>query len=285
VFLLALAIADDIGAVLVIAVFYTANIDLVALAFAALTLGGIILINRSDVRDINVYLAAGAVLWIGMHESGVHATIGGVILGLMTPATHYYSPETFAESATDLVDRYRAAAAAGDADTQRGILSQIEELSQGTEPPLDRLERAIHSWVSFAIVPLFALANAGVHVSADVIDAALESDISRGAALGLVLGKPLGIFAFTWLAVRLKLSELPKDVSWLQIVGVGLLGGIGFTVALFIADLGFDDEALSDQARLGVLAASVVSGVVGYLFLRLTSLPQSNVNAGIGEPH
>ena len=270
VFLLALAIADDIGAVIVIAVFYTAHIDFVALGFAALTLASIVLINRSDVRDVNVYLAAGVVLWVAMQESGVHATIGGVVLGLMTPATHYYSPETFPESAAELVERYRAAAAAGDEETQRGILSQIEELSQGTEPPLDRLERAIHVWVSFAIVPLFALANTGVHVSGDVIDAALDSDISRGAALGLVLGKPAGIFVFTWLAVRLKLSELPRDVSWLQVLGVGLLGGIGFTVALLIADIGFEDEALSAQARLGVLAASVASGIAGFAFLYLT---------------
>ena len=144
-------------------------------------------------------------------------------------------------------------------------------MPRAREPPLDRLERVLHPWVSFLIVPLFALANAGVHLSSDVADAAVESSISQGVAIGLLAGKPLGIFLLTWLAVRLRLCDLPIGATWLQILGVGMLGGIGFTVALLITDLGFDSEALIDEAKLGVLAASLASGVIGFLFLWFTT--------------
>jgi NhaA family Na+:H+ antiporter len=153
----------------------------------------------------------------------------------------------------------------------------MEDLAQGTEAPLDRLERALHPWVSFLIVPLFALANAGVHVSSDVADAAVESPVSQGVALGLLLGKPLGIFLLTWLAVRLRFCEMPSGATWGHILGVGMLGGIGFTVALLISDLAFQDEGLIDEAKLGVLAGSVVSGFAGLVFLWLTT-------NGRGEP-
>jgi NhaA family Na+:H+ antiporter len=206
-----------------------------------------------------------------MLESGIHATIAGVILGLLAPATSFYGRDTFVEDAEDLAVRFRAARAAGDEDAQQGILAQMEDLAQGTEAPLDRLERALHPWVSFLIVPLFALANAGVHISGDIADAAVESPISQGVALGLLLGKPLGIFLVTWLAVRLRFCEMPAGATWGHILGVGMLGGIGFTVALLISDLAFHDEALIDEAKLGVLAGSIASGLLGFAFLWLTS--------------
>jgi NhaA family Na+:H+ antiporter len=280
VFLLALAIADDIGAVVVIAVFYTSDLDMLALALAACTLAAVVMMNRSGVRNIDVYVVFGAVLWLTMLESGIHATIAGVILGLLAPATSFYGRDTFVEDAQDLAARFRTARANGDEDAQQGILAQMEDLAQGTEAPLDRLERALHPWVSFLIVPLFALANAGVHLSGDVADAAVESSISQGVTLGLLLGKPLGIFLATWLAVRLRFCEMPGGATWGHILGVGMLGGIGFTVALLISDLGFHDEALIDEAKLGVLAGSIASGSVGLAFLWLTanrrtdSLPQ-----------
>jgi NhaA family Na+:H+ antiporter len=271
VFLLALAIADDIGAILVIAFFYTSDINLLALGLAGVTLLWILVMNRSGVRNLNVYTVFGAVLWLTMLESGIHATIAGVILGLMAPASSFYGRDTFIEDAQDLVDRFRIAHSARSEDVEQGILSQLEDLAQGTEAPLDRLERALHPWVSFLIVPLFALANAGVRVSGDVAGDAVESSISQGVAFGLLIGKPLGIFLLTWLAVRLRICDMPTGASWTQVLGVGMLGGIGFTVALLITDLGFESEALIDEAKLGVLAASVASGVLGFLFLWLST--------------
>ncbi len=268
IFLLALAIADDIGGIIVIAVFYTSNINFVAMGIALLILGIVFAFNRSGVRTINVYVVLGALIWLAVHESGIHATIGGVALGLLTPARHYYNPATFADSAEDLAARYRATEEAGVEGVQESILSQMEDLVQGTEAPLERIERSLVGWVSFSIVPIFAFANAGVHVSGDVASDALSSPVTHGVALGLILGKPIGIFLFTLLAVKLGLSDLPRGVSWRQILGVGMLAGIGFTVSLLITDLGFrDSPLLVDEAKLGVLVASGAAAVLGLGFL------------------
>jgi NhaA family Na+:H+ antiporter len=245
VFLLALAIADDIGAILVIAIFYSSELNFLALGLTAAIVALILILNRSGVSNIHVYVAVGAVLWLTMLESGVHATIAGVTLGLMAPAGRFHRPETVPVAADDRV--------------------------QETEAPLARLEQALLPWVSFLIVPLFAIANTGVHVSGDIADAAIRSPVSQGVVFGLLLGKPLGIFIVTWLAVRLRLCDMPTGATWPQILGVGILGGIGFTVALLIAAVGFDDEGLIDQAKLGVLAASVAAGVLGFAFLWLTT--------------
>lgn len=273
VFLLALAIADDIGAILVIAVFYTASVDFGALAVALLVFGAIVTLSRSGARNVHVYIFAGILLWLAVFESGVHATLAGVALGLMTPATAVFDPRSFAASADDLVARYRDALDRGASDEQQGVLGQIEDLSQGTEAPLDRLERKLHPWVSYAIVPLFALVNAGVAISGDTFSRSLESPVSLGVALGLILGKPAGIFLFTWLTVRLGLGELPAGATWTHILGIGLLGGIGFTVSLLITGLAFEDATLVDEAKLGVLGASVIAGMISFTFLWLVSWP------------
>jgi NhaA family Na+:H+ antiporter len=271
VFLLALAIADDIGGILVIAVFYAGEINFLALGLAASTVVAIFLMNRSGVRTINIYVVAGAILWLTMLQSGVHATIAGVILGLMTPASYYYNPETFAAAAQDLIERFRLAQRADSDEVESSILSQMEDLTQGTEAPLERLERALHRWVSFGIVPLFALANAGVHISGDTADAAISSPVSQGVFFGLVIGKPIGIFIVTWLAVRLRICEMPRGSTWPQVFGIGMLGGIGFTVALLITDLAFERDLFIDEAKLGVLTASVAAAVAGLAFLMLTT--------------
>jgi NhaA family Na+:H+ antiporter len=279
VFLLALAIADDIGAILVIALFYTSQIDSLALGIAGLVLFGIFALNRWGVRNIDVYMAFGAVFWLAMFQSGVHATIAGVILGLLTPARHYYDPSHFANTASDLAQRFRLAHETDNTEVQESILGQMADLAEGTAAPLERLERNLVNWVSFLIVPLFALANAGVHVSSDLAEGALDSPITHGAILGLVLGKPVGILLFTFLAVKLRLCDLPAGASWRHVFGVGLLGGIGFTVSLLIADLGFTSELLADEARLGVLVASAAAGIVGFLFFWLTSRPNEATHA------
>jgi NhaA family Na+:H+ antiporter len=273
IFLLALAIADDIGAIIVIALFYTADFDPVAFGVAVAILAGIVAMNRQGMRNVDVYVAAGILLWLAVFESGIHATLAGVALGLLTPARSLYDPSAFAVAVDELNARYRAALESGSLDQQQGILSQIEELSQGTEAPLDRLERKLHPWVSYVIIPLFALANAGVVLSGDGAANALESPVTHGVVLGLVLGKPAGIVLATWLAVRLGMGRLPNGATWRHIVGVGLLGGIGFTVSLLITGLAFEDPALVDEAKLGVLFASVVSGVAGFAYLRLIRSP------------
>jgi NhaA family Na+:H+ antiporter len=273
VFLLALAITDDIGAIVVIAVFYTEHVDLEALAVAAAILGGILLMIRNGVRSTELYLAAGICLWAATFESGIHATLAGVVLGLLTPARPIYDPAAFPASSRALIESYEATT---DAEEQQVLLSQAEALSAGSEAPLERLERALHSWVSYLIVPLFGLVNAGVNVSGGIVSDALSSPVSHGIAAGLLLGKPLGIVSATWLAVRLRLGEMPQGLTWTTVVGVGLLGGIGFTVSLLVTSLAFTDGELGAEARLGVLTASAISGVIGYVFLRVSSGRQSS---------
>jgi NhaA family Na+:H+ antiporter len=276
IFLLALAITDDIGAIVVIAVFYTSGIDAVALGAAGAIFAGILLMYQRGVRNVDVYVVAGVLLWLAVFESGIHATLTGVALGLLTPARSYYDPASYASTVDELSGRYRDALRAGSRDEQQGILGQIEDLSQGTEAPLDRLERKLHPWVSYAIVPVFALANAGVSLSNELVQDATGSPITLGVALGLVLGKPVGILLFTWLAVRLRLGRLPSGATWSHIAGVGLLGGIGFTVSLLIADLAFEDSLLVDEAKLGVLSASIVAGIAGLVWLWLTARRLAN---------
>ncbi len=240
VFLLALAIADDIGAIIVIAVFYTASIDVGALLLAIAILTSVVLLSRFGLRFIGVYAILGVALWVAVFESGVHATLAGVALGLLTPANPQDMPTLSASRAE-------------------------------SDAPLDQIERFLLPGVSFLVVPLFALANAGVVVSQDLAREALTSPISQGVVLGLVLGKPFGIVAATWLAVRLRLCALPKGATWWHIAGVGLLGGIGFTVSLLVAGLALNTPEAIVDAKLGVLCASVVAAVIGSAFLLVVS--------------
>lgn len=276
ILLLALAVADDIGAIVVIAVFYTSGLSLAWLAGAAAVFGVIVVSNRLGVRNLNVYVVLGALMWVAMLESGVEATLAGVALGLLAPASYFYDPQTYPDVAEDLIRRFREALLVGSKDEQEGILRQMADLTEGTEAPLERLERALQPWVSFGILPLFALANAGVVLNADVISEALTSPVSRGAALGLLIGKPMGIFLFTFLAVRLGVASLPNRATWGDILGVGLIGGIGFTVALFVTNLAFTDPALLDQAKIGVFFASILAGAFGFMFLRLSATAREN---------
>lgn len=266
--LLALAIVDDIGAILVIAVFYTEDLSFEALGIAFLLLGTILVMKHVGVPNINAYVLVGILFWAAVLKSGVHATIAGVVLGLMTPVTPYFNRGTFAQSIDTLVRRFQDALARGDKDEQEAVLGQIEELSQGTEAPVERLERVVHPWSSNIIVPIFALANAGVMLSGDAVRDASSSTITLGIMLGLLFGKVLGITGFAWLAVRSQIASLPTGVTWLRVTGIGLLAGIGFTVSLFITELAYQDAQLVSEAKIGILVASAVAGLVGYTFLR-----------------
>jgi NhaA family Na+:H+ antiporter len=269
IFLLTLAVVDDIGAILVIAVFYTEQLSVTALAVAVLLLGVIVLANRVGLRETLAYLVLGILVWLAVLQSGVHATIAGVVLGILTPAQPFLRPEAFGEKIEDIVRTIRSAIAQRDHESAESALGELEQLTVSTEAPVERLERLAHPWSSYLVLPIFAFANAGVSLSGEALSAAAISNVTLGIALGLLIGKPLGILLLAWLAVRLGLAVLPATIAWRQVLGVGLLAGIGFTVALFIGDLAFADQSLKDAAKIGIFGASLLAGIVGYVFLRV----------------
>jgi NhaA family Na+:H+ antiporter len=276
VFLTALAIVDDIAAVLVIAVFYTAQVTWAALGAAAVILVVLVAANRLGARRPVIYAVLGLALWLAVFESGVHATVAGVLLALTIPANTRIDPRAF-------LDRSRATLAAferagSDEETGASILTngarqealaELEDAVEGAGAPLQRMEHVLHPWVAFAIIPLFALANAGVRVEGD-LGAALGNQVTLGVVLGLVLGKQLGVTLAAWLAVRSGVTDLPEGVGWRHIYGAGWLAGIGFTMSLFVADLAFavSDGGLLTAAKLGILVASLLAGVGGWVILR-----------------
>jgi NhaA family Na+:H+ antiporter len=218
------------------------------------------------------YVLVGALVWLAVFESGLHATIAGVVLGLMTPSRPYVDPENYPTQISGLTEDYMAALADGDVSRQQAALGRIEEVTQWTESPVEKMERMFHPWTAYLVLPLFALANAGVALSGDALRAALSSPVTLGVILGLILGKLVGVSGFAWLAVRLGLADLPSGVRWGQVAGTGLLAGIGFTMSIFVTTLAFyDDQALIDEAKIGILFASVLAGVLGYLLLRVSS--------------
>jgi NhaA family Na+:H+ antiporter len=269
VFLLALAIADDLGAIGVIAVFYTDGISWVALGVGAVILGAIAGMIRLGVRSSNAYLLAALAFWLAALRSGVHPTLAGVILGAMTPIRPWFSLYSFERSAVKLMRRFRRALGLGDFDRAEAIMGQVEELSRGTESKLDRRLRQVHPWSSYVVLPLFALANSGVALTGESLGRASSSGITWGIVLGLVVGKPLGIVGFAWLAVKLRVASPPTGARWPDLIGVGIVAGIGFTVSLFVTARAFEDPAQVEDAKIGVLVASAVAGALGFAYLRI----------------
>ena len=277
VFLAALAIVDDIGAVLVIALFYTGGVAWSALLAAVVLLVVAAGANLAGVRRPWAYGLIGLALWGAVLASGVHATVAGVLLAMTIPVQTRIRESAFLGQARRALDDFDTAAAVTANDPNVTVLSnaahhsaveELETLCEQVQPPLIRLEHALHGIVAFAIMPIFALANAGVTLDGGAVAGAVASPITLGIVLGLVLGKPLGIAAFAWLAVRSGLASLPSGVTPRMIIGAGVLGGIGFTMALFVAGLAFADADLLDAAKFGVLVASAVTGVTGWLLLR-----------------
>ncbi|MGI9090764.1 MAG: Na+/H+ antiporter NhaA [Gemmatimonadaceae bacterium] len=279
VFLTALAIADDIGAVLVIAAFYSSGIAWGALGIAALLLLVSIGANAARVRAPWVYALIGVALWIAVVASGVHGTVAGVLLALTIPVHTRVNETEFLDQGRRALDDFDGSLECPSPglsvtvltnEASQDALHRLEELCEQAQPPLHRLEHALHGLVAFCIMPLFALANAGVHLSGD-IGAALVSPVTLGIVLGLVLGKPIGITLVSWLAVRASIADKPTDASWRMLHSVSWLGGIGFTMSLFVAGLAFpgtEGAPLLADAKVGILAASVVAGIVGWLILR-----------------
>jgi NhaA family Na+:H+ antiporter len=274
VFLLALAIVDDLGAIAVIAVFYT---DGLALGWLAAATGLFVLtyaLGRAGVRHVIIYAAIGVVAWLTMHESGVHATVAGVALGLLTPIDPHMGHGELEKSALDLVVDFRAGRRGGtreSAELSRSALRDLESLTRESQSVLDRLEHALHPWASYLVVPIFAIANAGIALDGGVVRDAASSPVSVGVAAGLVLGKPLGIAAFSFAAIKLGLATLPEGVRAQQLAAAGMVAGVGFTVSIFVTGLAFTDVALVDEAKLGILAGSALIGLAGLLAVRATS--------------
>lgn len=269
VFLLALAAVDDLGAILIIALFYTEQINLTALMAAGACIGCFFGMKALGLRGGLLWLAVAVALWLAVLLSGIHATVAGVILGLITPVEPNYKQTNYVRRAGILVERFRRVMERRDYDSADVLLGRLEELTIGTESPLDRTARQIRHWVSYLVLPLFALSNSGVRINWSELAPALMHPVTLGTVAGLVLGKPIGCFVCTWAAVRLKITELPPGMSMAHVAGVSILAGIGFTVSLFITGLAFPTGTGAEAARMGILAGSVGAALLGLLFFKL----------------
>ena len=234
--------------------------------------------NRLDVRNPMVYGALGILVWYYFLLSGVHTTVAGVLVAATVPIRVRIDADSFVRRAQFLLDEFKR----HDKDSedmlpatieQRAAVQELEDACQHVESPLQRMEHALHPWVAFVIMPIFALANAGVVLTSGV-GSAFTSSVVLGIVLGLIIGKGVGVTLFAWLAVRSGIAAMPDSVNWQQVFGVALLGGIGFTVALFITGLAFVDSKLIEDAKIGILAGSLIAGIAGWLVLRFSSESQ-----------
>ena len=271
VFLSTLAVADDIIAILVIAIFYGHSPSLPWLAVAAVVLFVLVLMNRNHIYSLIPYLLVGAVLWYCVYMSGVHATIAGVLLAFTIPSGSRVNIKSFL---TWSGDKVREACSAYQPETpviaQGGYIETVQDLSRVARqvvPPATRLEHRLYPWVYFAVLPLFALTNADVSFLGGDVLAMVSSPVFFGVFFGLLLGKPIGILLFSFLTVKLKIANLPDHVNWIHMLGAGILGGVGFTMAIFVANLAFPEAVLIADAKIGILSASLLAGVIGFLFL------------------
>lgn len=271
VFFISTAVTDDIGAVSVIALFYTSDISTINLLLGGVFLVALVVMNLLGVRSV---LAHGLVgiggLWLAFLLSGVHATVAGVLAALAIPARTKMSEATYPQRLRELADRFSAMPnAPGDviSSEQQYLIRKVKRFSTYAETPLQRLEQGLHPWVAFVVLPLFALANAGIELPTS-IDGSLSSRVTLGILLGLVIGKPLGLMLMSWLFVRLRAGRLPAGVNWTQMLAISIMSGLGFTMAVFINELAFDEVAVRVQAKLGILFASIVAGGLGVLLFR-----------------
>jgi len=275
-FLVALAIVYDLGAVVVIALFYTERLVLEWLAAAALILAVLTLFNLAGIRRIAPYFIAAVLLWYALLQSGVHATLAGVLGAFTVPARPKYDPEVFSRHVKTLIARFDASHEAGKSimtnDKLQTVVQTLENGVQQVETPLQRLEHIWHLPVAFLVIPVFALFNAGIPLEFGTLRETLSHPITLGVGLGLVVGKFVGITGASWLALKLGIGQLPAGTRFNQIAGVSLLGGIGFTMAIFIAELGFAQQTeYLLMAKTGILTASVLAGMAGFVWLYLAS--------------
>lgn len=270
IFLSALAVADDLGAVLVIAFFYTDEINFVPLAIGAGFLIFLMVGNRIGIRSTIFYLILGICVWIGFLLSGVHATIAGVLVAFTIPAVTRIDEQIYSSNLRKLSYDFEVdIPERGNLITpeQNKTIQKVKTLSMAAETPLQTIEHALHPWVAFGIMPLFALANAGIVIGADFFSS-IANPVSIGVAAGLIIGKFSGILFFCWIMVKFRLSKLPEGANWKHIAGVALLAGIGFTMSLFISGLAFENPVFIDQAKYGILIASIFAGILGTIVLK-----------------
>ena len=277
-FLVALAIVDDLGAVMVIAVFYTENIALTPLALAFSLFGLMLAFNLIGVRNAIPYFIVAVFLWYALLLSGVHATLAGILGALSIPAKPKYNPERFCEQVSLLMDRFRASHKPGQSILtnveMRGVVQTLSNGVRSVQAPLQRLEHDWHMPVAYLVIPIFALVNAGIPLDFSTLGETMAHPVVLGVSLGLVLGKFIGITGACWLVLKIGIGVLPKDTSFSQIAGVSLLAGIGFTMSIFVAQLGFEGrEDLLLLAKTGILAASLFAGIVGAIWLFIVSKP------------
>ena len=271
-FLVALAIVDDIGAVIVIALFYTAQIHYDFLLLAGVMFALLVVLNRFGIHAVLPYFIIGLFMWFFMLESGIHATIAGVIAAFTIPSKPKIPPAYFTQQTKNLLDEYDNYPVSTDHtihEQQKAILQNIKDRIDAVSSPAARLENELHLPVSLLVIPLFALANAGIRIDFSSISQVIFEPVSLGIILGLIFGKIIGIAGIAFLAIKIGIAKLPQNSSMSQIFGVSALGGIGFTMSIFIADLAFQNsDALIFQAKIGILLASLLAGVFGFTWLR-----------------
>ena len=274
VFLVALATVDDIGAVLVIALFYSSELSMSNLGIGFILLSVLAIANWMGVRNMLFYAIIGiGGVWLAFLLSGVHATIAGVLVAFTIPSRTKIDQNEYSSSVNALMTRF-------DSETpvkgpimtskQHQIIEEIQATSRNAQTPLQKLEGALHPWVAFLVIPLFALSNAGVVIGSDFFEQIINP-VTIGIMLGLVVGKLVGVVLFTWIFVKARIAPLPDRVNWMHIVGVAFIAGVGFTMSLFITNLAFTEQYMIDQAKYGILGASLIAGVLGFLALKRAS--------------
>ena len=273
-FLVALAIVDDLGAVMVIAVFYTETLSMGALLAVAVIFGMLMVMNVAGIRKILPYFILSIFLWYAMYLSGVHATLAGVLGAFSVPARPKYNPDRFSQQVSELMQRFNDSHVSGQSimtnDKLRAIVQTLGNGIHEVEAPLQRLEHAWHLPVAYLVIPIFALFNAGIPLNLSGFGETLMHPVTMGVSVGLIAGKVIGIAGSCWIALKLNIGVLPAETRFTQIIGVSLLGGIGFTMSIFIAELGFIHQPeLLLMAKTGILFASLVAGMTGFIWLYL----------------
>lgn len=277
IFLTAVAVVDDLMAVIVIALFYTSKISVVALGVAGATIVVLLIMNLSNIRSISLYLFVGLILWVAVLKSGVHATIAGVVLGFLIPASPHANRKKLLERLEEGVAMLKDSFSREDKEGKENkevAMHSIEDSIEKMESPLHKLEHKLHPMVAYFIMPVFAFANAGVALSAEQAVAAFSSTLTLGILFGLFLGKQIGIMFSVWISSKLGIVKLPdSDKVWTIFYGIACLTGIGFTMSLFISGLSFTDPTHIEYSKVGIFLASLLSGLLGYFFLKMRLKP------------
>ncbi|MFL2763626.1 MAG: Na+/H+ antiporter NhaA [Dehalococcoidia bacterium] len=276
IFLTALAIADDIGAVLIIAIFYSNDLMLINLFISFLLIASVVIANSLGLRNPLIYTIVGCLMWIFFLKSGIHATIAGITLAMVIPLKVKINPNQFFIRVSELLHHFKNENNFHQSRGSLGLTTEkqsatLEELVKNTkevESPLQRMENNLHHFVTFIVLPLFAISNSGVIIDSN-ISSIFNNSLAIGIILGLFVGKPVGIFLFSYLACKIGIASIPNDLKWRHVLGVGFLGGVGFTMAIFVNGLAFDSQSFIDTAKIAIFIASIFSAIFGYMIIRL----------------